>query len=265
MALLNFGNAIAGFGKAATALGLDSVKATLEQDKIRLAAELAADENLLSDTRQIDAAKEAARVLNTNQETAAANLVAAEKAAVTEARAFTASLSDPTNAAGQAFLAGTEALKMADPVNQAAIQADRDTSALNVFKLKVATDLAAAQTELANATTPEAKRIAEQRVRALTLTSTELIAEAAAPGAAARLDELILRGLREQLDDENKALENAYEEDKPAIRLRLKGLAQEIADQREVLRISAAFAKRMIPGYPTGTPPKVPISEFNTP
>jgi hypothetical protein len=58
MALLNFGNAIAGFGKAAAAIGLDSVKATLEQDKVRLAADLAAEEGILSDERKAKSATE---------------------------------------------------------------------------------------------------------------------------------------------------------------------------------------------------------------
>jgi hypothetical protein len=58
MALLNFGNAIAGFGKAAAAMGLDSVKASLEQDKVRLAADLAAQEGILSDERKAKSATE---------------------------------------------------------------------------------------------------------------------------------------------------------------------------------------------------------------
>ena len=70
MALLNFGNAIAGFGKAAAALGLESVKATLEHDKVRLAAELAAEEGIRSDKRRADSATALAGV-NTAKDTAA--------------------------------------------------------------------------------------------------------------------------------------------------------------------------------------------------
>ena len=269
MALLNFGNAIAGFGKAAAAMGLDSVKAALEQDKVRLAADLAAQESLASDTRRTTAAKEAASLLNTNQVAAAGALVAADTAKVTEGRAFITSLADPKNAAGQAYLAGTKALIDADPAKQAEIQAARDTSALNVFKLKAATDLSTAQTELANATTPEQRQRAEQKVRGFTANATEFNAEGAAAGAAARLDEFLLRGLREQQDDQNKALEKADVDDKPAIRTMLKGTAQAIADQLEVLKVSNAFAKSKIPGYPTGPTgagdPKRPLGDFSAP
>lgn len=258
MALLNFGNAIAGFGKAAAAIGLDSVKATLEQDKLQLAADLAADESLRSDTRRTDAAKEAAALLNTNQKAAAAALVDAEKAKVTEERDFTASLADLNNAAGQAYLAGTKARIDADPAKLAEIQANRDASALNVFKLKAATDLSTAQTELAAATTPEAKQIAEQKVRGFTADSASLNQIGALAGAAAKLDEAILNSsllARGRLISE---LSDVKGSDKATVREsildQIKALDLTIAEQTDILKLSNTFAKSQIPGYPAPAP-----------
>ena len=258
MALLNWGNALSQAGKGLASVGLEGVKATLEQDKIRLAAKLAADESLLSDTRRTDAAKEAAGLLNTNQVAAAAALVTADKAKITEGRDFTASLSDPKNKAAQDYLAGTKALIDADPAKQAEIQASRDASALNVFKLKAATDLSTAQTELANATTPEAKQIAERKVRGFTATSESLNQTGALAGSAAKLDELVLNSsllARGRLTSE---LSDVKGSDKAAVRKsiqdRIKALDRTIEDQTEILKLSNTFAKSQIPGYPAPAP-----------
>ena len=271
MALLNWGNALSQAGKGLASVGLEGVKATLEQDKIRLAAKLAADESLLSDTRRTDAAKEAAVLLNTNQKAAAAALVTADKAKITEGRDFTASLSDPKNKAAQDYLAGTKALIDADPAKQAEIQASRDASALNVFKLKAATDLSAANTELANADTPEKKQIAERKVRGLTATSESLNQTGALAGSAAKLDELVLNSsllARGRLTSE---LGDVKGSDKAGVRKsiqdRIKALDLTIEDQTEILKLSNAFAKSQIPGYPTGTTgagtPKKPLAGFD--
>ena len=258
MALLNWGNALSQAGKGLASVGLEGVKATLEQDKIRLAAKLAADESLLSDTRRTDAAKEAAGLLNTNQVAAAAALVTADKAKITEGRDFTASLSDPKNKAAQDYLAGTKALIDADPAKRAEIQANRDASALNVFKLKAATDLSTAQTELASAATPEAKQIAEQKVRGFTATSESLNQTGSLAGSAAKLDEAILNSsllARGRLTSE---LGDVKGSDKAGVRKsiqdRIKALDLTIAEQTEILKLSNTFAKSLIPGYPAPAP-----------
>lgn len=269
MALLNFGNALSQAGKAMATVGLEGVKATLEEDKVRLAAKLAAQEGLASDERKAAAAKEAATAqAEVNEKAASAlaavntasatALVTAEKARVTEGRDFTASLADPNNKAAQNYLAGTKALMNADPAKQAEIQAKRDESALNVFKLEVAKKLLAANTELANADTPEKKQIAEQKVRGLTADSGSLNQIGSLAGSAAKLDEAILNSLllaRGRLASE---LGDVKGPDKAAVRKsildQIKALDRTIAEQTDILKLSNTFAKLQIPGYPVPAP-----------
>lgn len=271
MALLNLGNALSQAGKAMATVGLEGVKATLEEDKVRLAAKLAAEESLASDTRRTTAAKEAAGLLNTNQVAAAAALVTADKNKITDARDFTATLADPNNKAAQAYLAGTKALTNADPAKQAEIQASRDASALNVFKLKNATDLSAAQTELASAKTPEQRQRAEQTVRGLTATSESLNQTGSLAGSAAKLDEAILNSsllARGRLVSELGDVKGADTAGvRKSIKDRITALDTQIDEQRETLKLSNTFAKSQIPGYPASTTgtgaPKRPLGDFS--
>jgi hypothetical protein len=52
MALLNWGNALSQAGKAMATVGLEGVKSTLEQDKIRLAADLAEQSTIRAEDRK---------------------------------------------------------------------------------------------------------------------------------------------------------------------------------------------------------------------
>ena len=88
MALLNWGNALSQAGKGMATVGLEGVKATMEQDKIRLAADLAAKNEEASDARRattaIDlanlqgsiAATAAGKLADVNTDTAAARVTA---------------------------------------------------------------------------------------------------------------------------------------------------------------------------------------------
>jgi len=253
MALLNWGNALSQAGKAMATVGLEGVKATMEQDKVRLAADLAAQEGLLSDTRRAKAATEAATALAGVNKDAATERAKVDRDVVTEARAFTASLNDKNNKAGQDYLAGTRALKLADPVSQAAIQASRDESALNVFKLENAKKLSAAQTERANAKTPEEIARLDQKIFSLTATGESFSQRATLSGSAARLDAEVLKASQIARRDLVASLDDVAVEARPAIQSRIEDLDKDIADQTDTLRLSNTVAKSQIPGYPAAS------------
>jgi len=187
MALLNFGNAIASFGKATAALGLDSVKATLEQDKIRLAAELAADENLLSDERKAKSAIALAGKQGDIAATAATALVQADKDKIKAAQDFTASFADPNNKPVQDYLKGVTAFADADPAKRAQIYASNSAAALDILKTKNLTEISTAQKTLADATTPEDRAKAQEQLFALTTTRESYNQERAQDTAIATL------------------------------------------------------------------------------
>lgn len=253
MALLNWGNALSQAGKAMATVGLEGVKATMEQDKVRLAADLAAKEGLLSDERRANSAIALAGKQGEIAATAATERAKVDRDVVTEARTFTASLNDKNNKAGQDYLAGTRALKLADPVSQAAIQASRDESALNVLKLENGKKLSVAQTERADATTPEAIARADQKIRSLTATSETLNQTGALAGAAAKLDEVVLKSSQLARYELVGTLAKAKITDKPAIQARITELDGDIAEQTDILRLSNAFSKSQIPGYPAAS------------
>ena len=74
MALLNWGNALSQAGKAMAAAGLEGVKSTLEQDKVRLASSLAAENEKASDVRRAESAASLATLQAGFASTAASKL-----------------------------------------------------------------------------------------------------------------------------------------------------------------------------------------------
>lgn len=206
MSLLNWSNALSMAGGAAAQVGLEGVKATLEEDKIKLADQLATTREITRDERQekykvageerglISRAKERQAVVDETvanaprlREVKVADAVAAHKAQLdfdtdpknVEARANAKVLSDKVVAQGAAattaelmqdpnYLKNLEALTMAQhPEKRAQIAAAMASAAASNFELGQKKLIAGAQADLAKATTPEAKQKAKDRIEAL--------------------------------------------------------------------------------------------------
>jgi len=141
MALLNWGNALSQAGKGMATVGLEGVKATMEQDKIRLAADLAAKEGILSDTRRAEAALDLAGKQGEIAAEAARTLADVNTASAQE-------LKDRSLAEIAARNKGPEAL--------AALMNAQSNKALNDFTLTNARELKVLQTNLKNITGTDA-------------------------------------------------------------------------------------------------------------
>lgn len=158
MALLNWGNALSQAGKAMATVGLEGVKSTLEQDKVRLAADLAAKEGALSDERRATAAlglanlqgeiaATAASTLFGNQQTAAATLVQTNKDAAAELQKSALAL---------------QAARDKSPEALATLLNAQSAKALNDFNLVNAKTLTGLQDELKKVTGTDAAAEAQR-------------------------------------------------------------------------------------------------------
>jgi len=206
MGLLNWGNAFSKAGGALAEVGVEGMKAALEQDKIRLADELAEGRAVRSETRgetrQIATEKRAIEniplIAGANADAAVANApklreirvadaMAAKQAEIdvetnpdnVEARSKAKVLSDKIVSTGAAettatlmkdpsYLKNIRDLALAqNPEKGAQIAASMSTVALNNLKVETEKSLKAARTELANADTPEKKASAKQKIEGL--------------------------------------------------------------------------------------------------
>lgn len=206
MSLLNWSNAFSKAGGALADVGLEGVKAGLEQDKIRLADELAEGrsvrEGARAEERQVRTEerniKNIPLIAGANADAAVANApklreirvadaMAAKQAEIdvetnpdnVEARSKAKVLSDKIVATGAAettatlmkdpaYLKNIRDLALAqNPEKAAQISASLSAVALNNFKLETEKSVKAARTELANADTPEKKASAKQKIEGL--------------------------------------------------------------------------------------------------
>ena len=173
MALLNWGNALSQAGKAMATVGLEGVKATMEQDKVRLAADLAAKEGILSDERK---AKSAIALAGTQGDIAAT---------AATALAETAKQLAATNKLTAEALVKA---KREDPAELAALNASLSARALNEFTLSNAKAVNNVQTQLAaiTGTDPASmsqKALLKQQLTAMGTTAASISADKT--GAAA--------------------------------------------------------------------------------
>ena len=177
MALLNWGNALSQAGKAMATVGLEGVKATMEQDKVRLAADLAAKEGILSDERKAKSAIALAGTQGDIAATAASTLAGVN----TETAKQLAATNQLT----------AEALvkaKREDPAELAALNASLSARALNEFTLSTAKAVNNVQTQLAaiTGTDPASmsqKALLKQQLTAMGTTAASISADKT--GAAA--------------------------------------------------------------------------------
>jgi len=171
MALLNWGNALSQAGKAMATVGLEGVKATMEQDKVRLAADLAAEEGILSDERK---AKSAIALAGTQGDIAATAASTLAGVNTETARQLAATNKLTAEALVEA--------KRKDPAELAALNASLSARALNEFTLSNAKAVNKIQTQLAaiTGTDPASmsqKAILKQQLTAMGTTAASISAD----------------------------------------------------------------------------------------
>jgi len=168
MALLNWGNALSQAGKAMAAAGLEGVKSTLEQDKVRLASSLAAENEKASDARRAESA------------TSLATLQAGFSATAAETRAdvdinTAKALAETNKATALAYEKATNN----SPQALAQLNASNSAKALADFTLKNETAVKGLQERLAGLSDDDltGKADLKQQITALGTTAATIAAD----------------------------------------------------------------------------------------
>lgn len=287
MSLLNWSNALSMAGGAAAQVGLEGVKATLEEDKIKLADQLATTREITRDERQekykvageerglISRAKERQAVVDETvanaprlREVKVADAVAAHKAQLefdtdpknveAKAKAEAAKAKVLATSAAEttaellkdpAYLKNLEALTMAQhPEKRAQIAASMASAAASNFELGQKRLIAGAQDDLAKATTPEAKQAAKDRIEALQWS-------VAADRAQQTADATVLNSLEKSIKESRAEANNPVADE--ATKARATETANRAQSTYDLLREEYAKNRGLkAPAAPSGSVPK---------